>query len=33
MGLEFSFHYVFICKCSLNVKEQYLLHAVCLGPF
>lgn len=33
LGLEFSFHYVLIYKCSLNVKAQCLLQAVCLGLF
>lgn len=32
MGLELSFHDVLVHKCSLNVREQSLLQAVCLGP-
>lgn len=31
-GLELSFHDVLVHKCSLNVREQNLLQAVCLGP-
>lgn len=32
VGLELSFHDVLVHKCSLNVREQNLLQAVCLGP-
>lgn len=32
VGLQLSFRDVLVHKCSLNVREQSLLQAVCLGP-